>query len=104
MPIPLNCIEPNPNRERKRSLFFVGKGSPTHFTYIHVCLYIKHSMPLLLRQESFRPFFGHFFVQVHQCFVPARQSAGVFAADIQVNFFNILDNSVGSWRGKNKLQ
>lgn len=30
-------------------------------------------MPLLLRQELFRPFFGHFFVQVYQCFVFARQ-------------------------------
>ena len=103
MPIPLNCIEPIPNRERRRSLFFVGRNFAFLLrTFMYV--YIKHSMPLLLRQESFRPFFEHFFVQVHQCFVPPGKVQVFFTAGVQVNFFNILDNSVGSWREKNKLQ
>lgn len=37
MPIPLNCIEPNPNRERTRSLFFVGRDSAVH---LHTFMYV----------------------------------------------------------------
>lgn len=49
-------------------------------------------------------FSGIFLCKFTSVLFPPGKVPVFFTAGVQVNFFNILDNSFGSWREKNKLQ